>query len=544
MKVLSEPSSGKRGNIVAFISRYGQCQRQLVTPKNTWSPAREHMRGSFGRLSRAWSGLLTEAQRQAWCDAGPKVQSAKRLTKSGPLTGQQHFQGINSARARLGLDMLLLPPAPVVFGPNPVGNLVITNDDSGVRLFLNSSGPVTEDIMVFGQAPCSSGRRKRRNVSYLGLITASQAGLAEITALYVARFGEPATGQRIFIVTRQQKDGWEGFDHETHEIVPDKPADQQAAATESLPFPVAMHKGCTRDAQGVSAPPAQDLLRDAKPVVLSHKPPQAPILGLLLSLCLWLDVSAQEATPGLKENSPGSIAIYNTLGHKLEFPSAPAFVALRTIGPFVAGETRTKPRDETTRFVLDQDYLGLGLEQAAAAILRMHRSGVKGPCMSGTDPFGEDVIGKCRKADETWHINPAEERALAGSLPALLSYFKTVQEAPELLDILAKALDRPSLWSLLWHRGISSTSFDWDPPRIAPADASAWQVSGHPAAYYCPMTLLLNHHPSLDLTLVVTAPQPPLLSCGGVLGVLAEKPGDKQIYLTLRIVSARLSAKR
>ena len=544
MKVLSEPSSGKRGNIVAFISRYGQCQRQLVTPKNTWSPAREHMRGSFGRLSRAWSGLLTEAQRQAWCDAGPKVQSAKRLTKSGPLTGQQHFQGINSARARLGLDMLLLPPAPVVFGPNPVGNLVITNDDSGVRLFLNSSGPVTEDIMVFGQAPCSSGRRKRRNVSYLGLITASQAGLAEITALYVARFGEPATGQRIFIVTRQQKDGWEGFDHETHEIVPDKPADQQAAATESLPFPVAMHKGCPRDAQGVSAPPAQDLLRDAKPVVLSHKPPQAPILGLLLSLCLWLDVSAQEATPGLKENSPGSIAIYNTLGHKLEFPSAPAFVALRTIGPFVAGETRKKPRDETTRFVLDQDYLGLGLEQAAAAILRMHRSGVKGPCMSGTDPFGEDVIGKCRKADETWHINPAEERALAGSLPALLSYFKTVQEAPELLDILAKALDRPSLWSLLWHRGISSTSFDWDPPRIAPADASAWQVSGHPAAYYCPMTLLLNHHPSLDLTLVVTAPQPPLLSCGGVLGVLAEKPGDKQIYLTLRIVSARLSAKR
>jgi len=615
MKVLSEPSSGKRGNIVAFISRYGQCQRQLVTPKNTWSPAREHMRGSFGRLSRAWSGLLTEAQRQAWCDAGPKVQSAKRLTKSGPLTGQQHFQGINSARARLGLDMLLLPPAPVVFGPNPVGNLVITNDDSGVRLFLNSSGPVTEDIMVFGQAPCSSGRRKRRNVSYLGLITASQAGLAEITALYVARFGEPATGQRIFIVTRQQKDGWEGFDHETHEIVPDKPADQQAAATESLPFPVAMHKGCTRDAQGVSALPAQDLDRNAKPVVLSQNPPRAPILGLLLSLCLWLDVSAQEAPPGfvsrlaavvpmpalaqvakanyipleqidpsietnrispgdsftavvalfskrpetqwllflqgveptpkeLKENSPGSMVIYNTLGHKLEFPSAPAFVALRTIGPFIEGAAGKKPRDETTRFVLDQGFLGLGLEQAAAAMHRMHRSGAKGPFMSGTEPFGDDVIGKCRKADESWHINPAEERALAGSFPALLSYFKTAQEAPELLDILAKTLDRPSIWSLLWHGGISSTEFRWDATRIAPADASAWQVSGHPAAYYCPMTLLLNHHPSLDLTLVVTAPQPPLLSCGGVLGLLAEKPGDKQIYLTLRIVSARLSAKR
>ena len=110
MKILSEPSSGKISNRVAFISRYGQCQRALVIPKNTWSPARDHMRGSFGRLSRAWSGLLTEAQRDAWCVAGPKVQSTKRLGKSGPLTGQQFFQGINSARSCIGLDMLLTPP--------------------------------------------------------------------------------------------------------------------------------------------------------------------------------------------------------------------------------------------------------------------------------------------------------------------------------------------------------------------------------------------------------------------------------------------------
>ena len=135
-------------------------------------------------------------------------------------------QGINSARARLGLDMLLLPPAPVVFGLNPVGQLVIPNDDNGIRLLLSVSSPVAEDIMVFGQAPCSSGRRKRRNVSYLGLLPTAQAGLSDITALYVARFGEPAAGQRVFIVTRQQKDGWRGFDLETHKIVPDKPTDQ------------------------------------------------------------------------------------------------------------------------------------------------------------------------------------------------------------------------------------------------------------------------------------------------------------------------------
>ena len=55
MKTLSEPSSRKLCNRVAFICRYGKCQRELVTPKNTWSPARDHMHGYFGRLSRARS---------------------------------------------------------------------------------------------------------------------------------------------------------------------------------------------------------------------------------------------------------------------------------------------------------------------------------------------------------------------------------------------------------------------------------------------------------------------------------------------------------
>ena len=241
------------GNRVAFISRYGQCQREYLIPKNTWSSARDHMRASLGRLSQAWSGLLTDAQRDAWCEAGPKVQSAKRLGRSGLLTGQQHFQGINSARARLGLDMLLTPPVPVVFGPNPVAQLIITSGQNGVRLFLSISGPVAEDIMVFGQAPCNSGRRKRRNVCYLGLLPAPQAGLSDITALSLGRYGEPAAGQRVFIVTRQQKDGWEGFDHETHEIVPDKPAGQQAAVTGALPLPIHMHKGCSRDSRATSA---------------------------------------------------------------------------------------------------------------------------------------------------------------------------------------------------------------------------------------------------------------------------------------------------
>jgi hypothetical protein len=118
--------------------------------------------------------------------------------------------------------------------------------------------------MLFGQAPCSAGWSKRRNVAYLGLLPAPQAGLSDITELYVARYGQPGVGRKVFIVTRQQKDGWEGPDQETNEIVPGKPADQQAAATGALSLQPLMHKGCSRDAQGTTTLPIPDSRRSGE----------------------------------------------------------------------------------------------------------------------------------------------------------------------------------------------------------------------------------------------------------------------------------------
>ncbi len=259
MKVLDIPSTGKRGQTVAYLSPYGLCHRALVVPKNTLTAASSHVRGAFGAYARAWSHTLTQQQRDAWHAAGPQVKSAKRLT-SGHLTGQLLFQSINTVRARVGLlSPLLYPPEPVVFSPNPVGQLDISNGPEGVRLFLNLAHSPTENIMVYGQAPCSSGRRKRRRVVYLGLLPAPDAGRSEITALYTARFGEPHPGERLFIVTRQQKDGWQAAEHETTEIVPPKPPPASAATTQSAPHPVAMHTGCTTVAHRTGAPPTPNL---------------------------------------------------------------------------------------------------------------------------------------------------------------------------------------------------------------------------------------------------------------------------------------------
>jgi hypothetical protein len=58
-------------------------------------------------MSKWWRDLLTQEQRWAWIAAAAKVQSHPRLGQSGPLTGKQYFVGINSARARIGREILL-----------------------------------------------------------------------------------------------------------------------------------------------------------------------------------------------------------------------------------------------------------------------------------------------------------------------------------------------------------------------------------------------------------------------------------------------------
>ena len=87
----------------------------------------------------------------------------------------------------------------------------VNDEEGGVRLLL-SVGLATAD-MLFGQAPCSAGRMKQRRVNYLALLELATNGQCDITAPSVARFGQPSPGQKVFVVTCQEKNGWKSEDH-------------------------------------------------------------------------------------------------------------------------------------------------------------------------------------------------------------------------------------------------------------------------------------------------------------------------------------------
>ncbi|HWT81433.1 MAG TPA: hypothetical protein VN648_21785 [Candidatus Methylomirabilis sp.] len=273
MKVLDTPRTGKVGTTVFYLSPFGQCCRSLVVPRDPRSQAQSRMREIFGVTSRGYGLKLTDPQRERWILAAQTVPTHPSLNEYSRLSGQQLCVKINSTLRLVGQPPVNEPPAPVVFSPNCVGDLTIDYDQAGNLRLRLAVGTAVEDLMLFGQAPCSAGRMKHRRVAYLGLLGPVTDGQCDITAAYVARHGQPRPGQKVFVVTCQHKNGWKAQDHLTSAIVPPKPlqSEQQrsegtkvedtvAAETPAAQTAVAqglsslsraMYKGSTPDAQGM-----------------------------------------------------------------------------------------------------------------------------------------------------------------------------------------------------------------------------------------------------------------------------------------------------
>jgi hypothetical protein len=158
-------------------------------------------------------------------------------------------------------------------------------------------------------------------------------------------------------------------------------------------------------------------------------------------------------------------------------------------------------------------------------------------------PFSEAEVAKGRELAERLKLTAGQERALMGSIPALLSYFDIVQNTPGLSDILYEIVDLPSAWSLVRNAGIKSIGLRFG-KGAGESSAALWGLAGSAAVYDFPLFLELNEQRALNLKFVVTSPNPPLLACAGVVGMFAEHPVDTEKYLTLRIVSARIAGTR
>ena len=202
------------------------------------------------------------------------------------------------------------------------------------------------------------------------------------------------------------------------------------------------------------------------------------------------------------------------------------------------------PKDKSALLSINEAFLALGMDKGAAAIYRLNLARKKMEITNyvfniSDSPFNAEKIAQDRKFEKQFQITTNEERALAGWYPAMYSYFNSVGQTPNLDTILLKVIHLPSLWSIVKHTGIQA-DFQIGVDDIAPISLPAgWDLPGHAPVYELPLYLTLNGEPAINATLFVTDPHPPLLTCGGIIGFLAENPLDKENYMTLRIISAQ-----
>lgn len=219
MKILDIPQSGKLGTYVSVRTRYGQIRRRRGVIRKSPSPTQLHTRATFGRIRALWR-TLTEDQRAAWKSDICATSSRPRLGKSGRLPGYLVFMKVNATLALQGQPPVLTPTERPTFDANPVSDLLITNTGGAVDLQLGVPSVPTADILVLGAAPCSAGVSFAKHFVILGRLSAAEAGYSNITKLYVDRYGALTPGKRIFIRTRQVRDGWTELPIQTTALVP------------------------------------------------------------------------------------------------------------------------------------------------------------------------------------------------------------------------------------------------------------------------------------------------------------------------------------
>jgi hypothetical protein len=76
-------------------------------------------------------------------------------------------------------------------------------------------------VLVLATHPRSAGVSFAKHFTILGVLPAAEAGYSNITDLFVARYGQPPPGTRIFIRTRQVLNGWLDAPKQTTAIVPE-----------------------------------------------------------------------------------------------------------------------------------------------------------------------------------------------------------------------------------------------------------------------------------------------------------------------------------
>jgi hypothetical protein len=207
MKILDVPQSGSLAGSTSSRNRFGQYQRTRAIPVNPNSTQQGVVRA---RMSANAAGFraLTPAQRAGWTDLGLSMSRTDSLGQAYTLNGFMAYCSVNNNNVAAG--NAVVSDAPSLVTPSALLTATITLTAAALSVaYTPTPLPAGCRLFTFVSPQRSAGRSFEGDFRLLAVSAAAAASPANLYAAYVAKFGVPIVGNKVFFSFKCYQSGFQ-----------------------------------------------------------------------------------------------------------------------------------------------------------------------------------------------------------------------------------------------------------------------------------------------------------------------------------------------
>lgn len=183
--------------VTASRNRFGQYVRTRAIPVNPASAFQGTVRARLSANAAAWR-VLTGAQRAGWNDLALSLTRTDSLGQTYTPTGFGAYVSVNNNNVAAGNAVVANAPALVTPTALAIGAVTLTAAAFTIAYTVDPL-PAGARCFTFVSNQVSAGRAFNGDYRLLQVSAAAAASPVNAYAAYVARFGVPVVGNRIFV---------------------------------------------------------------------------------------------------------------------------------------------------------------------------------------------------------------------------------------------------------------------------------------------------------------------------------------------------------
>jgi hypothetical protein len=206
VKILDVPRSGSYAGVTSSHNRFGQYVRNRRAPVNPGTSYQRDVRQRLATNSAAYRSL-TAAQHAGWAALGLQITRTDSLGSTYTLTGLQAYILLNNNLAAAGDAVVSTAPSLTTPAGLPFVSLSASPTTMSVGWLPTPVG-AGERVFIFGSPQRSAGRSFEGDYRLIAVTAAAASSPYDAFSAYVARFGAPVTGNRIFISLQRYSGGF------------------------------------------------------------------------------------------------------------------------------------------------------------------------------------------------------------------------------------------------------------------------------------------------------------------------------------------------